>query len=174
MWTSFTCTISFSSFVVFCSGISVEFGVSSAALKKASSAPPVNWLLSIILQIFILIAVWFGGSPKRLKKVNANEKGISTGGADDGFFKAADETPNSTEIPEQNTTNDENDISTSRRLMQLQLTFDLKKPLIQRQHKPNWLLDSICKIVDHREQIRIVNMSWHFFDIHIMSCMRRR
>ena len=33
-----------------------------------------------------------------------------TGGADDGFLKAADETPNSTEIPEQNTTNDDIDI----------------------------------------------------------------
>ena len=80
-----------------------------------------NWLLSrmmdtqisisvfslIILQMVILIAVWFGGLPKRLKKVNANEKGISTGGADDAFSKAADETPNSTVIPKQNTTNDE-------------------------------------------------------------------
>ena len=89
-----------------------------------ASTGPVNWLLSrmmdtqisifvfslIILQMVLLIAAWLCSLPRRLKKANANEKGILTGGADDAFFKAADETPNSTEIPEQNTTNDDIDI----------------------------------------------------------------
>ena len=33
----------------------------------------------------------------------------------------------------------------------LQLTYDVEKPLIQRQYKSNCHLDSICKIVDHEE-----------------------
>ena len=69
-----------------------------------------NWLLSKVLQMVFVIAACLCGLPKSLKKVNANEKRISTGGADDAFSKAADETPNSTEIPEQNTTNDDIDI----------------------------------------------------------------